>query len=210
MPDDTLTPPPQSEDAAGQAADPTPLQATDGQSTQAPPPQSGDAATGQASEPVIPPPEPVSEAPAESTPPPQESATAQPETPAPTEAQVSVAEPVSEPAPIQQSNPQPQQSSSTPIVTALHGDIAKARAKIQETKHKKLDRVMARLTGKANGSTRSINSGQASSPRVTNDEVEKLLHVSDATATRYLQSLEKESKIKQVGVTGKAVFYEKS
>ena len=161
-----------------------------------------------------PPSDPVSTPAAEPTPPPEAAApapeTTPPETSAPTEAQASVSESVPEPVPAQQSNPQPQQSSSTPIVTALHGDIAKARAKIQETKHKKLDRVMARLTGKANGSTRSINSGQASSPRVTNDEVEKLLHVSDATATRYLQSLEKESKIKQVGVTGKAVFYEKS
>lgn len=44
---------------------------------------------------------------------------------------------------------------------------------------------------------------------VTNDEVEKLLHVSDATATRYLEQLEKEGKIKQVGKTGKGVVYEK-
>ncbi len=44
---------------------------------------------------------------------------------------------------------------------------------------------------------------------VTNDEVEKLLHVSDATATRYLETLEKEGKIKQVGKTGTGVKYEK-
>jgi Fic family protein len=39
--------------------------------------------------------------------------------------------------------------------------------------------------------------------------VEKLLHVSDATATRYLETLEKEGKIKQVGKTGKHTHYEK-
>ena len=44
---------------------------------------------------------------------------------------------------------------------------------------------------------------------VTNDEVEKLLHVSDATATRYLETLENENKIRQVGKTGKGVKYEK-
>jgi hypothetical protein len=44
---------------------------------------------------------------------------------------------------------------------------------------------------------------------IMNDEVEKLLHVSDATATRYLETLEKEGKIKQVGKTGKGVVYEK-
>jgi len=141
-------------------------------------------------------PEPVSEAPAE--PPPQESTPAPepapPETPAPTEAQASVSEPVPEPTPVQQTNPQPQQSSSAPTFPALHGDIVNARAKIQEMKHKKLDKIMVKLSEKG---------------KITNDEVEKLLHVSDATATRYLQALEKENKIKQTGVTGKAVFYEK-
>ena len=51
--------------------------------------------------------------------------------------------------------------------------------------------------------------GSTGSPQVTNDEVEKLLHVSDSTATRYLQALEKENKIKQTGSTGTGVFYEK-
>ena len=44
---------------------------------------------------------------------------------------------------------------------------------------------------------------------VSNDEVEKLLHVSDATATRYLETLEKEGKIKQMGKTGRGVTYQK-
>lgn len=39
--------------------------------------------------------------------------------------------------------------------------------------------------------------------------MEKLLHVSDATATRYLDELEKEGKIKQVGTTGKHTRYER-
>jgi Fic family protein len=45
--------------------------------------------------------------------------------------------------------------------------------------------------------------------RVANDDVEKLLGVSDATVTRYLDDLEKEGFIRQVGTTGKHVFYEK-
>ena len=45
--------------------------------------------------------------------------------------------------------------------------------------------------------------------KITNDEVEKLLHVSDATATRYLDMLEKEGKIRQEGKTGKYVVYVK-
>ena len=44
---------------------------------------------------------------------------------------------------------------------------------------------------------------------ITNDEAEKLLHISDATATRYLEQLEKEGKIKQAGKTGSNVSYER-
>lgn len=39
--------------------------------------------------------------------------------------------------------------------------------------------------------------------------VENLLHVSDATATRYLSALAKEGKIKQVGKTETGVVYSK-
>lgn len=45
--------------------------------------------------------------------------------------------------------------------------------------------------------------------KFTNADVENLLPVSDATATRYLDELEKEQKIKQVGRTGKHVYYER-
>jgi Fic family protein len=45
--------------------------------------------------------------------------------------------------------------------------------------------------------------------KITNDEVKDFLHVSDATAERYLNTLEKENKIKQVGKTGHAVSYQK-
>ena len=43
--------------------------------------------------------------------------------------------------------------------------------------------------------------------KVTNNDVEKLCGVSDATATRYLNELEKEQKIKQIGTVGHAVYY---
>lgn len=96
-------------------------------------------------------------------------------------------------------NPEPQTAQTVPAQSATavirpHGDLALANAKIQEAKRKKLDKIMAKLSEKG---------------RITNDEVEKLLRVSDATATRYLQALEKEGKVKQTGKTGMAVFYEK-
>ena len=50
-----------------------------------------------------------------------------------------------------------------------------------------------------------FNGGQ----EVTNDVVQMLLGVSDATATRYLDRLEKEGLVRQVGDTGSGVRYEK-
>ncbi|MFZ2149678.1 MAG: hypothetical protein WAV15_00790 [Minisyncoccia bacterium] len=70
--------------------------------------------------------------------------------------------------------------------------LVMARTAIQFRKRKKLDRVMSLFLKQS---------------KITNDEVEKLLHVSDATATRYLSELEKQGKIKQNGKTGKAVSY---
>ena len=72
--------------------------------------------------------------------------------------------------------------------------LVKARSAIQSRKRKKLDKIMTLF---------------AKQTKITNDEVEKFMHVSDATATRYLNTLEKENKIKQTGKTGKSVFYSK-
>ncbi len=72
--------------------------------------------------------------------------------------------------------------------------LVKAQSVIQFRKRKKLDKVMGLFAKRTS---------------VTNDDVEKLLHVSDATATRYLSILEKEGKIKQTGKTGKGVLYTK-
>jgi len=72
--------------------------------------------------------------------------------------------------------------------------LDKARAVIQSRKQKKLEKIMGLFATKQS---------------ITNDEVEKLLHVSDATATRYLSHLEKDGKIVQSGKTGHAVSYTK-
>lgn len=45
--------------------------------------------------------------------------------------------------------------------------------------------------------------------KVANDDIENLLGISDATATRYLDELEKDGLIRQVGRTGRHVYYEK-
>jgi len=46
--------------------------------------------------------------------------------------------------------------------------------------------------------------------KISNGDVRKLLHVSDSTACRYLNDLEKEGLIKQVGTDGPKVYYRKN
>ncbi|MCX6751910.1 MAG: hypothetical protein NTZ87_00165 [Candidatus Nomurabacteria bacterium] len=84
------------------------------------------------------------------------------------------------------------QTFSQPKISIARELLVKARNMIQFRKRKKLDRVMTLFLKKS---------------KITNDEVREFLHVSDATAERYLNALEKESRIKQVGKTGHAVSY---
>ena len=43
--------------------------------------------------------------------------------------------------------------------------------------------------------------------KIANNDIEKILGVSDSTATRYLDELEKENKVEQIGKTGRFVYY---
>lgn len=45
--------------------------------------------------------------------------------------------------------------------------------------------------------------------KITNDEVQTLLGVSDATAERYLNELESQGKLRQIGADRKDTYYEK-
>jgi ribosomal protein S25 len=107
-------------------------------------------------------------------------------------AQIPVNEPLA-PAP-EPLPPSPPISVIAPVINLARDLAAKARAVIQGRKRVKLEKILTEITKKG---------------FVTNDHVEKLLHVSDATATRYLTQLEKEEKIQQVGKTGKSVKYQK-
>ena len=129
----------------------------------------------------------------ETPPAPPEPATAQIP---PTEPLGSVNEPkVSkpEPAPIFSPAPTPAEPVS-PKPNLARQLIAKAREAIQNRKRKKIDRILDLFAKRIN---------------ITNNQVADFLHISDATATRYLQILENENRIKQVGKTGKGVKYEK-
>ena len=138
---------------------------------------------------------------AEQATPPQEAATAAVETeatqsePETQTAQIPSNEPLPlEPEPIPATAAAPAPASAPVPAHPARDLLVKARATIQDRKRKKLEKILE-LLGKKE--------------KITNDEVEKLLHVSDATATRYLSALEKEGKIKQVGKTGTGVEYTK-
>ena len=141
---------------------------------------------------------------------------AQVETPAPApvvETSTPAPTPIPEPVVTQTQTSTPATSTSTPaqVVASVVAPVVapvvaqtftksirelftKAQLAIQNRKRKKLDRVM------------NLFAKQTS---ITNNEVEKLLHISDATATRYLSTLEKEGKIKQNTKKGHATSYSK-
>jgi ribosomal protein S25 len=142
--------------------------------------------------------------PAEQNPAPEPVSTPEP-TSEPQTAQFPPNEPLAtEPEPIEEPEPKTETSSpaevvSTPAViekpqSKIKEFLNNARFAIQTRKKKKMERIMNMFTKKS---------------KITNDEVEKLLHISDATATRYLTILKKEGKIQQIGKTGKGVSYSK-
>lgn len=163
-----------------------PVSETPSPAIEAPAPELTPAPT---TEPATPPEAPPS--PTEAVPAPE---TAQPTTPT---AQIPPNEPIEpEPEPIEHAPEAPSAAAPVPtgILHTVRDLLAKARVSIQDRKRKKRDKIMAALNTKT---------------KITNDEVEKLLHVSDATAARYLSALVKENKIKQVGKTGTGVVYSK-
>jgi len=72
-------------------------------------------------------------------------------------------------------------------------DMNKTAQNLHKAKEDKKERVIAYLK------TRET---------ITNNDVEDLLEVSDVTAYRYLEELEKEGQIQQIGKTGRAVKYQ--
>ncbi len=140
----------------------------------------------------------TAEAPQQQTPTPTQVSTSQPE-PTPTPAPASMpAQGPQGPLPFSKTDDR-QENLVAPVNATSPRTLARlflenAKAVIQLRKQKKLVKIMALFLKKKH---------------ITNDEVEKLLHVSDATATRYLSHLEQQGKIKQTGKTGKGVTYAK-
>ena len=91
-----------------------------------------------------------------------------------------------EPAPTPQTSqaPQPQSSAQFDQAGFVKSLLIKAQAKIQFNKQKKLEKIMMFAQKKK---------------FITNDDVQKLLYVSDATATRYLVKLVQQGRLVRAG-----------
>ncbi len=110
--------------------------------------------------------------------------------PAPESAPIAEPAPISEPAPtipVQSApiSPPPIASDQTQP-NFIHSLLVKAQAKIQGNKQKKLDKLMELAQKKG---------------KISNEDVCKLLIVSDETATRYLNALTKDGRLMRSGNT---------
>jgi len=90
----------------------------------------------------------------------------------------------SAPAPLTPQAPQPQSPAQQDQIGFIHALLAKAQAKIQFNKQKKLDKIILFAQKKK---------------IVANEDIQLLLHVSSATATRYLVKLVQQGHLAHVG-----------
>jgi predicted HTH transcriptional regulator len=117
----------------------------------------------------------------------------QPETPkeeTPQEAQPEIKEPRIETQEIPSTTPTPQPPLQ-PEPSRLRQLWQKALEKIRERKSKRLEKILQLAKEKG---------------EITNDDVEKLLHVSDRAASRYLNELVKQGRLKRIGSPSHAKY----
>jgi len=97
----------------------------------------------------------------------------------------------SAPAPLTQPAPQPQSPAQQDQTGFIRTLLAKANAKIQSKRQKKLELLMQSVSKKG---------------KIDNREVQKLLRISDKTAERYLNKLVSQGRLKRSGA-GRDVIY---
>jgi uncharacterized membrane protein len=106
---------------------------------------------------------------------------------------------------VPESEQQPTQKAAAPAAPSANVNVPnkaernrellqRANIKRQDKKQKNLNTIITELEKRG---------------KITNDEVEKILRCSDATATRYLATLVKQGKIQKVGTKGVGVAYTK-
>ncbi|OGZ74123.1 MAG: hypothetical protein A2998_03020 [Candidatus Staskawiczbacteria bacterium RIFCSPLOWO2_01_FULL_37_25b] len=79
-----------------------------------------------------------------------------------------------------------------------------------EKKEKTMPVLVQRQAAEKEANKQKILKFLENKEKITNNDVEKLLGVSNATAERYLGELEKEGVLKQVGDIGQGVYYIKT
>ncbi len=85
------------------------------------------------------------------------------------------------------------QTQENPAPAGLSSLLQKAKEKIQFRKRAKLEKIMAAASASSQG-------------KITNNDVQKLLRCSDATATRYLSELVKQGRLRRVGPANNAFY----
>jgi hypothetical protein len=88
------------------------------------------------------------------------------------------------PAPLTPPAPQPQSPAQQDRTGFIHSLLIKAQAKIQSNKQKKLDKIVLYAQKKK---------------IIANEDIQKLLHISSATATRYLVKLVQQGRLARIG-----------
>ena len=102
----------------------------------------------------------------------------------PNEAPIPAQSPASAPAPLTPQASQPQSPAQQDQIGFIRALLAKAQAKIQSNKQKKLDKIILFAQKKK---------------IIANEDIQLLLHVSSATATRYLVKLVQQGRLSRVG-----------
>ncbi len=90
---------------------------------------------------------------------------------------------------------------------AKKGEVASAEASASGRKEKLVQFNKKREEGKEEDKKKILEFLREKG-RVSNNDIEKLVSVSDATVTRYMEELEKEGLVLQVGKMGVSVYYE--
>lgn len=104
----------------------------------------------------------------------------------------------------------------TGVVAAVAGMVAlvslrgsqKPEIRVPRRASSAIAAVNAERSRRKRAAERRILAAVKARGTLVNDDVQELLAVSDATATRYLESLERRGAIRQIGRTGKSVRYE--
>ena len=100
----------------------------------------------------------------------------------------------------------------TPIITLILGIIiGYAIAKYQkdsEPKKQKLNQKAQERKDQREENLQKVLKYLEENNQINNNEVEELLGVADSTASTYLQELENNGTIRQVGKEGRSVYYE--